>query len=165
MLKNREKEQTMLKRRLLTIDKPHVLVLHEHHGTRYLLVQNEQDLYRLALEILDWRFGGKEEKDNSGYYILESPEEPPAKNIVCDEEMIKVLPSEELKKFARKQRETYEEEIASYLRRKAEYDAVQEALLKKDGKRAWKILWALSNAGGEDDPINLEPLETEYFFE
>jgi len=151
----------MLRRRSLTIDKPHVLILHEHHGRRYLLVQNEDDLYRLALEILDWRFGG--EKDNGGYYMLEKPVEPPKNEILSDEEINK-LPSEGLQEFAKQQRKTNEVNIVSYRREKEQYDAVHEALLKKDGRRAWKILQAMSNAGGEDDAIDLTPLETGYFF-
>ena len=99
----------MPRRGSLTINKPHVLILHEHHGDRHLLVQSEDDLYRLALEILDWRFGG--EKNNYGYYVLEKPEEPPTNGIVFDEESIQQLPSEELKKFARKQRENYEARV------------------------------------------------------
>lgn len=152
----------MLRRRSLTINKPHVLILHEHHDNRYLLVQNEDDLYRLALEILDWRFGGK--KDNHGYYVLEEPAELSTSGVVFDEEIIQQLPSEDLKQFARQQRKTYEENIRSYLNEKEQYDAVHEALLKKDGKRAWKILQAMSNAGGEDDEVDLIPLETNYCF-
>lgn len=152
----------VLKRRSLTINKPHVLILHEHHGNRYLLVQSEDDLYRLALDILDWRFGGT--KDNNGYYVLEEPKEPVASNFVFDEESIQQLPSEELKQFARQQQKTYEEDTRSYLNEKEQYDAVHEALSKKDGKRAWKILQTMSNAGGEDDEIELVPLETTYFF-
>lgn len=153
----------MLKRRSLTIDKPHVLILHEHHATRYLLVKNDDDLCRLALEILDWRFGGK--KNNYGYYVLEKPEEPSTKDIVFDAHIIEEIPSESLREFARKQRETYEREMATYCLEKEQYDAVHKALLEKDGRRAWKILQTISNNGGDDDVINLEPLETTYYFE
>lgn len=152
----------MFKRRPLTIDRPHILILHEHHNNRYLLVQSEDDLYRLALNILDWRFGG--EKDNYGYYVLEKPEEPSASGIIFDEVIIQKLPSEDLKQFARQQLENYEKKAKVYQREKEKYDAIHGVLLKKDGKRAWEIIQAISNAGGEDDEIELISLETSYYF-
>ena len=147
-------------RKLLTIDKPHVLILHEHHGNRDFLVRNEADLYRLALEILDWRFGG--EKDNGCYYMLEKPEKPPQDDVL-DEEAITKLPAF-IRGFARAQQKDLEVKIVSYRREKEQYDSVHEALLNKDGRRAWKILQAMSSAGGEDDVIDLIPLETDYYF-
>ena len=149
------------RQRSLTIEKPHILILHEHHGNRYLLVQGEDDLYRIALEILDWRFGGN--KDNQGYYVLEQPEEPSTDSIISDEDISK-LPSAELRKFAKEQQAKHEASVVAYRRERAQYDAIHDALLKKDGKRAWKILQAMSNAGGEDDEIDLVPMETTYFF-
>ena len=95
---------------------------------RYLLIQNEDDLYRLALEILDWRFGG--EKNNYGYYVLERPEEPPKSNVLSSEEITK-LPSEDLKKYAQQQRISYEKSIRSYRDMQNQYDAVRDALAKK----------------------------------
>ncbi|MEK9175362.1 MAG: hypothetical protein AAB795_02090 [Patescibacteria group bacterium] len=148
--------------RTLIINKPHILILHEHHGNRYLLVKNENDLYRLALEILDWRFGG--EKDNHGYYVLEKPEEPSKDEILSDEEISR-LPSKDIQEFVRQKQKTYEKVMMAYRREKEKCDAVHETILKKDGKRAWNILQAMSNAGDKDDTIDFEPLETTYEFE
>jgi hypothetical protein len=151
----------MQKYRSLTIDKLHVLILHEHHNKRYLLIQTEKDLYRIALEILDWRFGG--DKNNHGYYVLEKPKELPQNNTLSEVE-ISQLPSEDLKILARQQQKDYESKVIAYNHTKDQYIAVRGTLLNKDGKRAWRILNAMSDAGGEDDGIDLIPLETTYSF-
>ena len=104
-------------------------------------------------------------KDNSEKFLVERPQKFGGNIEYSDYEEIKKLPSADLREFAKKQRHTFVANMVVYQNEKEQYDAIHDALTKQDGKRAWKILQAISNAGGDDDEIDLIPLETTYGFE
>lgn len=131
---------------------PSLLVLHEKHGEVYFNIKNEEELYKVALAVLKFRY-------NSGYYYQEpkKPEHPG-----FDSNDIDKLPNQ-LKADANRKYFSYTRDLRLYEQEWERYQFLQEGIKNNNGQLAWKLLREFSD--GEYERVELvqysEPEEYE----
>lgn len=134
------------------ISEPSVLVCHEKHGERYFLVNDDEDLFRVALSILKGRFSQKE-----WYWFGELGPAPKPPGFTDDD--VKRLPAA-LRADAFKKLVDYQKDL-----RRHEDDAERLAEVKAaadgtGGRLAWEVL--RDNSDGEYARISLNRLSKKY---
>ncbi len=130
-------------RERLIISAPSILVFEEKNGKRYFYVANDKALFAAALKVL-------RDRNRDGYW-WSKPGKPTAPDIT--EEQIPNLPKS-LHDTAKEALAEYKEELRDYERDVA----IQKAIREKDGKMAWRLLYARRHA--EYETVELEPCET-----
>lgn len=130
-----------------------IMILKEHHGTRYLDVSTDEKLESVALSVIKGRFGTK----NDYYGYLEEPIPPKEPDFTKDQ--YAAMP-ESLKKSADQIIEQYRLTYRVYKQHQKEYDLVKHCLESNDGKLAIKILKSRSHY--EDEGFEIVDVKEEY---
>lgn len=106
-----------------------LLVLKEKHGDIYFSIPDVTTLYDVALAVLKTRH-------SDGWFS--EPEAPESYDTTLEE--INAIPSEKIKTALLKEYENHQVKLRVYNHEKQEYDAIVDAIKKKDGRCAWRVL-------------------------
>lgn len=126
------------------VNEPSVLILHEKHRNRYFVIPDDKALGEAALHVL-------KERMDEGYWYSE-PEEP--KGVGYGLKDLESLP-EVLRAEGKKKLAAYKQEVMIYREQKEWWEEANEALMKRDGKLAWKCL--VNRNDYEYERVELEP--------
>lgn len=107
---------------------PKLLIKEEKHFTQHYLINNEEELFKIALEII------QEDYENNAYSWMEETNQPDAP--VFTEEDLNNIPIP-MKKDAENILERYRKDLKSYNEIKASYNNLLNILKKKESKSAW----------------------------
>lgn len=121
-----------------------VLVLAEKHGTRYYVVDSDEDLFKVALVVVRGRL-----KD--GYY--HAPGEAPTPPDYAEEDILKMPRS--LQAEARKRVQEYKLRSREWDDANEDWILLQEVCSTANGRKAMELLEARSDWGYEG--FSLEP--------
>jgi len=134
------------------VEQPSIVICHEKHCERYFLVNNDADLFRVALSILKGRF----KQTDWGWFI--EPEAPPESPGFTAEDVAK-LPAA-LQADAQKKLQAYHQALRVNQNERADWEELQKVAQGTDGRAAWQVL--RNNSDGEYARISIEQLDTEY---
>lgn len=126
-----------------------VVVCKEKHGTRYFVVESDEELFRTSLVILRGRLKG-------GWYY--EPGEPPPKPDFSKEDVEKMPAS--LRNSALSKLKEHEDSMKYWKDVASCWEAVNQAAAEADGRLAWEVLDGRSDH--EYEYVGLEPVSTEY---
>lgn len=133
------------------IESPSLLVCHEKHGEVYFVVQNDEDIFRVALSIVRGRL-------RSGDWYCE-PEGKPSKPDFTAEDIEKLPAS--LRKEAIRTLTGYQQALQSWEQDNESYTLIGRAVETQDGRAAWRVLRDYSD--GEYQRVSIERLSTVYY--
>ena len=133
------------------ISQPSIVVCHEKHGERYFLVNNDEDLFRVALSVLKGRF----KSDWGWFYEPQAPPVAPGFTAEDIEKLPKALQADAQKKLT-----SYQQTLRATQNARAEWEELKKAAEGTDGRAAWQVL--RNNSDGEYARISIERLDTEY---
>lgn len=124
-----------------------MVVCKEKHGTRYYVVESEEELFRLSLNILRGRF-------KSGYFYHEPQGRPSPPDFKADD--IPGMPAS-LRDPATRQWGRYTTDLRDWEQATAQWARVNKAASEADGPLAWEVLRERSDH--EYESVTLEPAE------
>ena len=136
------------------VKKPMLLIVRDYEDPRYFLVNNDKELFKFALQVVE----GRDEEDYYGcfedFYGLE-PE--------FNKEQAEKLPGDTLRKFALKTLSDYECGKETCQKEIEKLKAIKEIIKTKNGAAAWELLCEINkNDPYDDDAVNLEEFEKKY---
>ncbi len=106
-----------------------LVIIKNKHDNEYLVVNNDEELFNLALILLEARLRSNE------YYF--KPEEP--EKLDYDESQIASLPVK-LQRDAEKVLANYKRNLKFFEEELYTWELIQQAIKNKDGRLAWRIL-------------------------
>ncbi len=109
-----------------------VMILHEHHGDRYLDVSTQEKLQKASLSVVKGRFGVKND-----YYPFEEPTDPGPSPF--NEEDIEKQ-HELFAPVIRTEILRHKAAVEAYKALKRQYESIKYCLEKNDGILAYRIL-------------------------
>lgn len=132
-----------------TVTQRSVLVLKEKHGNIYYVVDNDEELFAVALAVISGRLA-------LGYYYYDPGPEP---TIDLTKEKITYLP-ESLQADGRRKLREHQEKLKWWRHESETWEILNQAVKERDGRRAWE---ALRDRGDwEYEGYSLEPAATSY---
>lgn len=133
-----------------------IMILHEHHGNRYLDVSTPEKKAAACLSVVKGRFGGQ-----SSFYRLQKPTPPEPPNLGLRDNQIEALPdSSPVKRAAKEALFNHLQATRQYERELHEYELIQRCLAENDGRLAEKILARRSSY--EDERVEIVSVKDEY---
>lgn len=132
------------------IEQPTLVILHEKHGQWHFLVQNDEDLFRVALSVVRGR-------QKQGYWYEKAGPKPTEPGFTAAE--IEKLPKA-LQADAQKKLQAYERDLRYWQEVNQNHQDITKCLAENDGRLAWRILRDRSD--DEYERVSLERLSTEY---
>lgn len=126
-----------------------VLVFKEKHGSVYYVVDNDDELFAVALAVVSGRLA-------MGYYYYDPG---PAPTIDLTKEKIAFLP-ESLQDDARRRLKEHKQRLDFWRNESAIWDVLNKAVKEGDGRRAWEALQ--DRRDWEYEGYSLEPVQDDY---
>jgi hypothetical protein len=134
-----------------TVRGPSVVICHEKHGDLYFYVEDDVELFGVALSIVRGRL-------RSGHWYYKPEEEPRNKPDFTREDVSKMPAS--LQEDARKKLNSYSEKLKRWEHEQSVWADINKAVETKDGYLAWTLLRDL---GGEYSRVSVEEVKDRYY--
>ena len=135
-----------------------LMILREHHGKRYFIIESMEELKKLCLSIVVGRFFC----DNP-YYPLEEREEPKFPDIGMTEEEVRNLPdTNALKSHILHMIGSYENAHSLWELEKKDIEKIKRCIKNKDVDLAYTIIYRRQYI--EDETFELIDIETTYTY-
>ena len=131
------------------VSEPSVLICQEKYGNRYFHIPDDQALFATALMILKGRV-----EEDCWYYEPEKPTE-------CEfKEVPEGVKGTSLEAGIRRQIAACKRAADCYAADLEDWNNIRDAIEKKDGEVAWRVL--VDHSDGEYEQVSLEEYSTTY---